>query len=48
LIHLHGYSIAEAAARVGATKAALKVRAHRGYRAMRAHIEALRLEEGGG
>lgn len=48
LIHLYGYSIAEAAARVGATKAALKVRAHRGYRAMRAHIEALRLEEGGG
>ena len=48
LIHLHGYSIAEAAAQVGATKAALKVRAHRGYRAMRAHIEALRLEENGG
>jgi hypothetical protein len=24
------------------------VRAHRGYRAMRAHIEALRLEESGG
>jgi RNA polymerase sigma-70 factor (ECF subfamily) len=48
LIHLHGYSVAEAAARVGATKAALKVRAHRGYRAMRAHIEALRLEESGG
>ncbi len=48
LIHLHGYSIAEAAARVGATKAALKVRAHRGYRAMRAHIEALRFEESGG
>jgi RNA polymerase sigma-70 factor (ECF subfamily) len=48
LIHLHGYSVAEAAAQVGATKAALKVRAHRGYRAMRAHIEALRLEEGDG
>ena len=48
LIHLHGYSIAEAAAQVGATKAALKVRAHRGYRAMRAHIEALRPEENGG
>jgi len=46
LIHLHGYSIAEAAARVGATQAALKVRAHRGYRALRAHIEAQRLEEG--
>ena len=48
LIHLHGYSVAEAAERAGATKAALKVRAHRGYRAMRAHIEALRDEEGGG
>ena len=48
LIHIHGYSIAEAAAQVGATTAALKVRAHRGYRAMRAHIEALRLEENGG
>jgi RNA polymerase sigma-70 factor (ECF subfamily) len=48
LIHLQGYSIAEAAAAVGATNAALKVRAHRGYRAMRAHIEALRFEEGGG
>ena len=48
LIHLQGYSIAEAAERADATKAALKVRAHRGYRAMRAHIEALRLEEGGG
>ena len=41
-------TVAEAAERAGATKAALKVRAHRGYRAMRAHIEALRLEEGGG
>lgn len=48
LIHLHGYSVAEAAERVGATKAALKVRAHRGYRAMRAYIEALRVEEVGG
>ncbi len=48
LIHVHGYSIAEAAERVGATKAALKVRAHRGYRAMRAHIEALRFEESNG
>jgi RNA polymerase sigma-70 factor (ECF subfamily) len=48
LIHIHGYSIAEAAERAGATKAALKVRAHRGYRAMRAHIEALRTEESGG
>jgi RNA polymerase sigma-70 factor (ECF subfamily) len=47
LIHLHGCSVAEAAAQAGTTKAALKVRAHRGYRAMRAHIETLRLEEDG-
>jgi len=47
LIHLQGHSIAEAAERAGATQAALKVRAHRGYRAMRAHIEALQSEEGG-
>ncbi len=47
LIHLHGFSVAEAAQRVGTTQAALKVRAHRGYRAMRAHIEALRFEEEG-
>jgi RNA polymerase sigma-70 factor (ECF subfamily) len=45
LIHVHGLSIAEAARHAGATQAALKVRAHRGYRAMRAFIEASRLEE---
>ena len=35
LIHLEGLSVAEAAARAGVSRSALKVRAHRGYRAMR-------------
>jgi RNA polymerase sigma-70 factor (ECF subfamily) len=47
LIHIHGLSVAEAAKRAGVTRAALKVRAHRGYRALRAHIEASRFEESG-
>jgi RNA polymerase sigma-70 factor (ECF subfamily) len=47
LIHLRGLSVAEAATRAGTSIAAIKVRAHRGYRAMRAHIEALRVEEYG-
>jgi RNA polymerase sigma-70 factor (ECF subfamily) len=47
LIHVHGLSIAEAAKRTGATVPALKVRAHRGYRALRAYIEASRFEESG-
>jgi RNA polymerase sigma-70 factor (ECF subfamily) len=47
LIHVHGLSVAEAATRAGVTKTALKVRAHRGYRALRAHIEASRLEGSG-
>jgi RNA polymerase sigma-70 factor (ECF subfamily) len=36
LIHVHELSVAEAAARAGVSRAALKVRAHRGYRALRA------------
>lgn len=36
LIHLEGLSVADAAARAGTTPGALKVRAHRGYRALRA------------
>lgn len=36
LIHVDGLSVAEAAARAGVTKSALKVRAYRGYRALRA------------
>jgi len=39
LIHLEGLTVAEAAERAGISKAALKVRAHRGYRALRARLE---------
>ncbi len=35
LLHVQQLSVAEAAARVGVTPGALKVRAHRGYRALR-------------
>jgi len=42
LLHVEGLSVADAASRVGISQSALKVRAHRGYRALRA-----RLEEGG-
>jgi len=35
LLKLEGLSVAEAAARVGVTPGALKLRAHRGYRALR-------------
>jgi RNA polymerase sigma factor (sigma-70 family) len=35
LLHVEGLSVKEAAARVGTTVGALKVRAHRGYRALR-------------
>jgi RNA polymerase sigma-70 factor (ECF subfamily) len=52
LIHLAGLSVAEAADRAGVSRGALKVRAHRGYRALRAilanpALSALREEEGG-
>lgn len=40
LIQLEGLSVAEAAARVGISKGALKVRAHRGYRMLRARLGA--------
>jgi RNA polymerase sigma-70 factor (ECF subfamily) len=36
LLHLQGLSVAEAAERAGVSRGALKVRAHRGYRALRA------------
>jgi len=36
LIHLEGHSVVEAASRAGVSTGALKVRAHRGYRALRA------------
>jgi RNA polymerase sigma-70 factor (ECF subfamily) len=39
LIHVGGLSVAEAARRAGVSKSALKVRAHRGYRALRAILE---------
>jgi RNA polymerase sigma-70 factor (ECF subfamily) len=39
MIHVEGLSIAEASARVGVSKSALKVRAHRGYRALRRLLE---------
>ncbi len=38
LIHVHGLSVAEAADRVGVSAGALKVRAHRGYRALRKRL----------
>jgi len=39
LIKLQGLSVAEAAARAGTSAGALKVRAHRGYRALRAILQ---------
>ena len=44
LIQLRGLSVAEAAARVGVSAGALKVRAHRGYRALRKALEGVELE----
>lgn len=41
LLHIHQLSVAEAAERVGVTPGALKVRAHRGYRALRGILQAL-------
>jgi len=42
LVQLQGLSVAEAALRVGVSPGALKVRAHRGYRAMRQSLEGTR------
>ena len=39
LLHLHQFSVAEAAERVGVTPGALKVRAHRGYKALRVALK---------
>jgi RNA polymerase sigma-70 factor (ECF subfamily) len=39
LIHLQGLSVLDAAARAGVTPGALKVRAHRGYRALRRRLQ---------
>jgi len=42
LLQIEGLSVAEAALRAGISPGALKVRAHRGYRAMRAALEGAR------
>ncbi len=42
LIQLRGLSVAEAAVKAGVSMSAVKVRAHRGYRALRAHLEGTR------
>ncbi len=39
LIQIQGLSVAEAAVQAGVSKGALKVRAHRGYRAMRTRLK---------
>lgn len=39
LVQIEGLTVAEAAARAGVSTTALKVRAHRGYRALRARLE---------
>ena len=39
LIHLEGLSVAEAAVRAGTSQGALKERAHRGYKSLRARLE---------
>ncbi|HPG26040.1 MAG: sigma-70 family RNA polymerase sigma factor [Spirochaetaceae bacterium] len=43
LIQVEGLSVAEAALRAGVSAGALKVRAHRGYRAMRASLDGARI-----
>lgn len=43
LIHLQGLSVAEAALRAGVSPGALKVRAHRGYRALRERLQAVEI-----
>ncbi len=45
LIHLRDLTVAEAAARVGISPGALKVRAHRGYKALRARLRRPVAEE---
>ena len=42
LIQLRGLSVAEAAVKAGVSVSAVKVRAHRGYRALRARLEGFR------
>ena len=45
LIHVRGLSVAEAAQEAGVSVSALKVRAHRGYKAMRVHLERIDRDE---
>jgi RNA polymerase sigma-70 factor (ECF subfamily) len=42
LLHIHDLSVAEAAERVGVSPGALRVRAHRGYKALRIRFGVLR------
>ena len=42
LLHVHQLTVAEAAERVGTTPGALRVRAHRGYKALRARLRGER------
>ena len=46
LIHLQGLSVAEAAVKAGVSPGALKVRAHRGYRALRTKLAGVGGMEG--
>jgi RNA polymerase sigma-70 factor (ECF subfamily) len=48
LIHVHGLSVAEAAVEAGVSPGALKVRAHRGYRALRTRLAGWDGMEGSG
>ncbi len=47
LIHVKGLTVAEAAVEAGVTPGALKVRAHRGYRALRARLSGVLGPDGG-
>ena len=48
MVQLEGLTIAEAAVRAGVTKTALKVRAHRGYQALRKRLGTFELTGGRG
>lgn len=48
LLQVEDLSVSEAASQLGITKSALKVRAHRGYRALRARLDAARFSESDG
>ena len=48
MVRLEGLTVAEAAMRAGVTKSALKVRAHRGYRALRKRLGVVEWASGRG